>query len=241
LPLPAPWLARALAAFFVVAMAFAARSADESSPNQANPGGWRPLFDGRSFQGWRRVDNPAPPIRGWKIEDGILKKIAGERGGNLVTDETFEEFELVWEWKLPARANNGVKYFVRDFRGQALGHEYQLIDDARIRNEKQRTGSFYDILPPNPDRKPPRVGDWNESRIVVLGQKVQHWLNGEKILEYELGSAVVLESVASSKFKDVPDFGRRVRGRIMLTDHGDEAWFRNLRIRVPDQSSAPAP
>jgi hypothetical protein len=202
---------------------------------------WRPLFDGRTLQGWRLAGGSGSPLSGWKIEAGILKKTAKERGGNLVTEETFDEFELAWEWRLPARANSGVKYFVREARGQNLGHEYQMIDDSRVSNEKQKTGAFYDVLPPKAGRQPPRIGDWNESRILVRGQKVEHWLNGEMILEYELGSAAVLDGVARSKFRDVAGFGHRVKGRIMLTDHGDEAWFRNLRIRVPDDSKNPEP
>ena len=208
---------------------------------EQEPGeGWRPLFDGLSFQGWRPFLGSGAPQKGWRIEEGILKKIARERGGNLVTEDAFEEFEFSWEWRLPASANSGVKYFVLDERRQAPGHEYQMIDDSRVGNELQKTGSFYDVLPPKPGRQPPRIGDWNESRIVVRGQKVEHWLNGERILEYHLGSPEVLEAVARSKFKDVTGFGRRVKGRIMLTDHGDEAWFRNLRIRVPDQPAEPS-
>jgi hypothetical protein len=193
--------------------------------------GWRPLFDGHSFQGWRLLRESGPPKQGWKIEDGILKKMGGQRGGNLVTVETFEEFELEWEWRLPARANNGIKYFVLEERGGAIGHEYQMIDDSVVGGAKHRTGSFYDVLPPRPDGKPPRIGDWNRSRVKVQGQRVEHWLNGELILEYELGSPEVLEAVSRSKFRNVDRFGTRLRGHILLTDHNDEAWFRNIRVR----------
>jgi hypothetical protein len=174
-----------------------------------------------------------PPPRGWQIEDGILKKIGGVRGGNLASEETFEEFELAWEWRLPPRANNGVKYFVVPERGASIGHEYQMIDDSSESSEKGKTGSFYGVLPPKSDRKPPRIGEWNQSRIIVHGQTVEHWLNGELILRYELGSPEVMAGVANSKFRSVDKFGTRVRGHILLTDHTDEAWYRNLRIRVP--------
>jgi hypothetical protein len=196
-------------------------------------GEWRPLFDGKTFSGWRVSGRNAPPTQGWQIEEGILKKVAGVRGGDLISDDTFEEFELAWEWRLPPRANNGLKYFVLPERGGAIGHEYQMIDDSRVGSEKGKTGSFYDVLPPRVGRRPPRIGDWNESRIVVQGQQVEHWLNGELILQYELGSPEVLAAVANSKFKSVHGFGTRVRGHLLLTDHNDEAWYRNLRIRIP--------
>jgi hypothetical protein len=196
-------------------------------------GEWRSLFDGKTFSGWKLLGTGEPPTQGWKIEDGILKKIHRERGGNLASEETFEEFELSWEWLLPPGANNGVKYFVVPQRGASIGHEYQMIDDSRVGSEKGKTGSFYAVMPPKPDRKPTRIGEWNQSRIKVRGQHVEHWLNGELILRYELGSPEVLASVARSKFKSVDKFGTRVRGHILLTDHTDEAWYRNLRIRVP--------
>jgi hypothetical protein len=201
-----------------------------SAPPDAD--GWRPLFDGASFDGWRLLGQPSTPGAGWQIEEGILKKIGGQRGGNLVTEEFFEEFEFTWEWRIPRRANNGVKYFVLEQRGAGIGHEYQMIDDTAVRDPKQKTGSFYDVLPPAPDRHPPLINDWNHSRIIVRGQHVEHWLNRERILEYTLGSAEVLEAVSRSKFREIPAFGTRVRGRIMLTDHNDETWFRNLQIRT---------
>lgn len=209
-----------------------ARSAEPAAP--AAPG-WRLLFDGHTTNGWRGFRQPGFPAKGWLIEDGILKKVPRVQGGDLVTTETFEEFELRWEWRLPARANSGLKYFILEERGAAVGHEYQMIDDAIAGNPKTQTGAFYDVLPPVAGHTPPRINDWNESRIVVEGQHVEHWLNGEKILEYTLDSPAVREGVARSKFKAVPGFGTRVKGRILLTDHHDEAWFRNLRIRVPER------
>jgi len=198
---------------------------------------WRPLFDGETFNGWQHFGQSGPPTSGWKIEEGILKKIPGERGGNLATLETFEEFELVWEWRIPAGANNGVKYFVVPQRGASIGHEYQMVDDRQGGGGIHQTASFYDVLAPRSDRPATRIDQWNTSRILVQGQQVEHWLNGEKVLEYKLGSPEVLAAVARSKFKSVPQFGTRVNGHILLTDHNDEAWFRNIRIRVPAPTS----
>jgi hypothetical protein len=193
--------------------------------------GWRLLFDGVTTRGWRGFRQPEFPSRGWIVEDGILKKVGGVRGGDIVTVETFEDFELSWEWWIPPGANNGIKYFIVEERGRAVGHEYQMIDDSRVRNPKQQTASFYDVLPPKADGEPPRISEWNHSLIRVHGDQVEHWLNGVKVLSYTLGSPEVMSAIAKSKFQDVPGFGTKVRGRILLTDHTDEAWFRRIMIR----------
>jgi len=192
---------------------------------------WRFLFDGSSTDAWRSFGRESFPAKGWEVEDGILKKPRRSGGGNIVTKDTFWNFDFRWEWRIPPGANNGVKYMVLEERGRTLGHEYQMIDDTRGGNPIHTTASFYAVLPARTDRKPTRIGEWNKSRILVRGNHVEHWLNGEKIVSYELGSPEVLAGVAKSKFKTVDGFGTKVRGRIMLTDHGDEAWFRNIRIR----------
>lgn len=208
--------------------------AESSPPNQLSAtereAGWRLLFDGQSLNGWRVAGQAGPPTQGWVVEDGILKKQRGVRGGNLLTVETFGDFEFEWTWRLPDRGNNGVKFFVVEPRG-LVGHEYQMYNEERGGTGKGSTGAFYDVLPPRPDRKPFRTDEWNHSRVVVRGNHVEHWLNGQQILEYELGSDPVLAAVARSKFKDVHDFGCKVRGHIMLTDHTDEAWFKDIRVR----------
>jgi len=195
------------------------------------------LFDGKSFKGWRPYNKPAgtPIGAGWKVEDGMLRKLAGVRGGDIITENTYNNFDLTWEWRLAPNGNNGVKYFVTEKRPQAPGHEYQMLDDncekwGKIL-DKSKTASFYEVLAPAADKplKPP--GQWNTSRIVVNGKRVEHWLNGKKVLEYELGSEAVKTGIANSKFKKYPDFGEKIRGHIMLTDHQDEAWFRNIKIR----------
>ena len=212
--------------------------AAETPPSPINPltdaeqsAGWRRLFDGRTGKGWHSFKKTTFPDRGWIVEDGLLKKVGGVRGGDLLSDETFDDFELSWEWRIPAGANNGVKYFVLEERDTAIGHEYQMIDDTRVSAQKQKTAAFYDVLPPKPDRPAVRLNAWNESRVLVQGNHVEHWLNGAKVLEYELGSEAVRAAVAASKFKGVKDFGTKVRGHLLLTDHNDEAWFQNLKVR----------
>jgi len=194
-------------------------------------GDWKSLFDGKTTAGWRGYGKTKFPEEGWAVKDGCLVKVEGERGGNIVTEAEFNDFELEWEWKLPPKSNNGVKYLVTESRPSAPGHEYQMIDDSTVRDPRSKTATFYDVLPLSVKSpiKPP--GEWNTSRIVVRGNHVEHWLNGTKVLAYELGSAEVKAAVAKTKFKDEPGFGEKTKGRIMLTDHGDEAWFRKIRIR----------
>lgn len=195
------------------------------------PGEWKPLFDGKTASGWRAYGKAGFPKEGWVVEEGCLKKVAGARGGNIVTEAEFVDFELAWEWKLPPKANNGIKYLVTEARPSAPGPEYQMIDDSQVRDPRQKTATFYDVLPLSVASPLKPSGEWNTSRILVHGNHVEHWLNEVKVLEYELGSAEVKVAVAKTKFKDEPGFGEKIKGRIMLTDHNDEAWFRNIRIR----------
>jgi hypothetical protein len=202
--------------------------------------GWKLLFDGKTTQGWRTFKKQTFPEKGWDVEDGwlhCLGKGGGNKGGgDIITDAEFNDFELQWDWKQAHAGNSGVKYFILESRKDALGHEYQMIDDERATgvdkgNRKQLTAAFYAVLAPTtpPPIKPP--GEINSSRILVKGNHVEHWLNGGKVLEYECGSDVVKTAVAASKFKNTAGFGDKVKGHLLLQDHGSEVWFRNLRIR----------
>ncbi len=193
--------------------------------------GWRLLFDGKTTQGWRSFKKETFPDKGWEVEEGWLKKIANERGGDIITDRTFEDFEFAWEWRIAPKGNNGVKYFITEERSSAIGHEYQMLDDRGAKPTKNSTASLYDVLPP--EQAPPvkAAGEVNHSKILVQGDHIEHWLNGVQVLHYHCGSEDLLAAVANSKFKSVPKFGAKVKGHILLTDHGDECWFRNLKIR----------
>ncbi len=194
--------------------------------------GWKLLFDGKTLDGWHSFGKKEAPDHGWIIEGEWLKCVANGHGGDLVSDAEVNDFEFSWEWRLPPKANNGIKYFIiTEERAQAVGHEYQMIDDETVKDAKYGTASFYDVLPPRADKplKPP--GEINRSRVIVRGDHVEHWLNGAKVLEYELGSAAVRDAVAKSKFKNVAGFGTKIKGRILLTEHHDEASFRNLKIQ----------
>ena len=198
--------------------------------------GWQSLFDGKDInKQWRNIGKDNVTGKGWVVRDGVLIKQQGVPAGNLITRRTWTNYEFAWEWKLGRKGNNGIKYMVLEKRG-AIGHEYQMIDDRFWeKSQLSLTGTFYAVLPRDVKlAEPVRIDKWNQSRIKVDGTKVEHWLNGEKILSYTLSSERVLTGVAKSKFKRFPGFGKKVTGHILITDHKDECWFRNLKIRVLD-------
>jgi hypothetical protein len=223
-----------LIALFVAFITSIAASAEENTLTPTErAAGWQLLFDGKTFAGWQGYRNA--PIAGWEVSEGTIHAIAKTRGIELVTEKTFSDFELTWEWKLPFAGNNGVKYFVTDDRPSAPGHEYQMIDDANHSDGKRgprwQTGAFYDVLPPAADKPVKPIGEWNASKILVRGNRVEHWLNGKQVLAYELGSPEVKAGLANSKFAKAAGFGDKIAGRIMLTYHSDDCWYRNIKVR----------
>ena len=201
--------------------------------------GWTLLFDGKTLDGWRGYKKTDATDSRWKAVDGTLAVVKdngrdthGER--DIVTRDTYEQFELVWDWKIVPGGNSGLKYFVLEDRDSAIGHEYQLIDDAQHADAKigphRQTAAFYDVLPAA-DRPVKPAGEWNTSRVVVRGQTVEHWLNGKKVLQYELNSPALNAAIEKSKFKGIERFGKRQNAHILLQDHGDQVWFRNIKIR----------
>lgn len=194
--------------------------------------GWKLLFDGKTLTGWRSYGKPDAPKQGWVIEDGVLKCVARGNGGDIITVDKYNDFELQWDWKIAPKANNGVKYLVTEARPTAPGQEYQMIDDATANEPPKRsTASFYDVLPPDAKKPLKPAGEWNQSKILIQGNRVEHWLNGKKVLSYELGSPETKAAVASSKFKNAAGFGEKIEGHILLTYHNDEAFYRNIKIR----------
>jgi hypothetical protein len=209
--------------------------------------GWKLLFDGKTSSGWRGAYKQTFPAKGWEIKDGILKVLAstgGEstNGGDIVTNDQYSAFDLSFEFKLTPGANSGLKYFVtlnENNTGSAIGLEYQLLDDtlhpdARAgRNGNRTLASLYDLIKANKTARFVRQpGNWNTARIIVYpNNHVEHYLNGVKVLEYDRGSQSFRDLVAISKYKIWKDFGEAPKGHILIQDHGNEVWFKSIKIR----------
>jgi hypothetical protein len=195
--------------------------------------GWRSLFDGSTTAGWRgykRSDVPA----GWRVVDGALTRIGA--GGDIITTDQFGNFELSLEWKVQPRGNSGVFYRVTEEGDQTYftGPEMQVLDDAGHADGQSRltsAGANYGLYPAPAGVVRP-AGQWNEARVLANGAHVEHWLNGTKVVEYELWSPEWEKKVKESKFAAWPKYGRATRGHIGLQDHGDTVAFRNIKIRV---------
>ncbi len=218
----------------LVLAAVPAFAADNELTAAEKAEGWQLLFDGKTLDGWRTY--AGKPAGGWEVlPDGTLHAIPKVRGVELITEKKYDNFELTWEWKLPLAGNNGVKYFVTEERPSAPGAEYQMLDDLRHPDAKagplRQTAAFYFVLPPAADKPYREAGEWNQSKIVVRGKMVEHWLNGKNVLTYEAGSEAVKAGVAASKFVREPGFGEKIVGHIMLTYHQDDCWFKNIKLR----------
>jgi hypothetical protein len=195
--------------------------------------GWKLLFDGKSLAGWRAYKSETPPT-GWRADNGVL--IRDGAGGDLMTAEQFDDFEMRFEWKVTANGNSGIIYRIattEEFPWQT-GPEYQILHNQGHKDGKApitSAASNYAVNPPTKDLTRP-VGEWNESRLLARGNHVEHWLNGEKVVEYEINSPDWLERVKASKFAKLANYGRVKRGYIALQDHGDVVSYRNIKIRA---------
>jgi hypothetical protein len=217
-----------------------------SAKADAPQDGWTNLFDAASLKGWRGYKQPDATKTRWKVENGMLTVDPGDgsdtRGArDLITAATYDNFELAFEWKIAPGGNSGVKYFVLEDRDSAIGHEYQVIDDSAHPDAKigphRQTAALYDVLPAaNRPIKP--AGEFNQSRVVVNGRNVQHWLNGTRVLQYELSSPALQTAVDKSKFKGIERFGTPQKGHILVQDHGDRVWYRAIRIKAVAPTAA---
>jgi hypothetical protein len=233
-----------LAAAMSGAMVLAAFGApDAAAPEaEAKPDGeFIALFDGKTLRGWTDGNGKAPS-QGWEVVDGAIHRIA--RAGYLVTEPTFVNFDLRFEWKITRGGNSGVKYRTTRVAKKGLyGCEYQLLDDDNHRNGMKpttRCGALYDLYAPDEAAKVVKpVGEYNTARVVAQGTRIEHWLNGAKVLEIDTASDDWKERIARSKFRSIPDFAAEKPGPIMLQDHNNEVWFRNIVIRpLPSRAAA---
>lgn len=174
---------------------------------------------------------PAPS--GWEAKEGVIRlRKTLFRSGHIVTRQEFGDFELSFDWKIAPGGNSGLKYRVRTYGDRTLGCEYQIYDDTSgTAPENTQTGSIYDLYEPIKGNKAHPAGEWNAAKIVVKDNRIEHWLNGVKIVEATVGDAEWERRVAISKFNDVENFSKNPNGRIMLTDHGSEAWYRNMKFK----------
>ncbi|MFL5240639.1 MAG: DUF1080 domain-containing protein [Gemmataceae bacterium] len=218
-----------------------ARAADDSALNtlteKERTDGWKLLFDGKTTKGWHKYKGREIGDQ-WRAADGALtlSHRAGKGGGDIITDEAYDNFELAIDWKVTPGANSGIMYRVSETEDAPYftGPEYQILDNEKHPDGKHKetsAASCYALYAPSKDATKP-VGQWNHTLIKVSGNHVEHWLNGEKVVEYEFGSADWNKRVAASKFKEFKQFGKVKKGGIDLQDHGDDVAYRNIKIRI---------
>jgi hypothetical protein len=205
--------------------------------------GWQLLFDGETMNGWRRIYTDSLPKRGWRVEDGCLiseDDRGGEsaNGGDLITGREYGDFDFRFDFKLTPGANSGIKYFVNESigdpnSGYGFGPEFQIIDDAVVRGTLtgSKLAGLYELIDAPDTKKVNPVGEWNSGRIVSKNNHVEHWLNGELMFTYVLGSDEFKALVQKSKFKDTEGYAAQAKGHILIQDHGRLVSYKNLKIK----------
>jgi hypothetical protein len=207
--------------------------------------GYMLLFDGKTTTGWRGYNQPAFPAKGWEVVDGMLHVIGSARGeagggGDILYDKKFSNFELTLEWKVSEGGNSGIFYLAQEIPGEPVwknAPEMQILDNERHPDAKlgvngnRAAGSLYDLIPGKFEAVKP-AGEWNNVKILVYKGTVVHFVNGQQVLEYHLWTDDWKKMVDNSKFKEYPTFYNTAQeGFIVLQDHGDDVWFRNIKIK----------
>lgn len=214
--------------------------------------GWELLFDGTTLNGWRGLGRDTVQPDHWKVENGCIRKVNNEEvlkatdkeidGGDLMTIEKFDNFEISFEWKIKKDGNSGIKYNVSEeistsYGGKhsALGFEYQILDDDSEKYKgklkpSQYTAGLYEMYKAENVKINP-IGEFNRSRILLDGKHGEHWLNGVKVLEYEFGTAEFDSLFQKSKYHVYPNFEKKRKGHLVITNHSDDSWYRNIKIR----------
>jgi hypothetical protein len=228
-------MALTLAAGIFFTAAGASAQADNTLTKAEKKEGWVLLFDGKSTAQWRPYQSK--PSDGWEIADGAIycKEKGVQHRADLITAEEYADFEFAFDWKLIKAANSGLVYRANEEQGAAheSASEYQLIDDTGYPGKLetwQNSGADYDMHPPTKIVSKP-AGEYNHSIIKARGKHIEHWLNGVKVADYEIGTPAWVARRAKSKWKDIPGWGENEKGHICLQDHGGGIWFKNLKIR----------
>ena len=222
-------------------------STQTSSQTQTNSAeeGFEPLFDGKTTQGWHTYGKTGSIGKAWKVDDGALHLDASNKkdwqtsdGGDIVTEDSFDNFHLKLEWKIAPNGNSGIMFYVQEDPSKYeyawhTGPEMQVLDnaghpDAKI--DKHRAGDLYDLIASSPQTVKP-AGEWNQVEIISNNGQLELYQNGERVVNTTLWDDSWKKLVAGSKFKDMPGFGTFKSGKIALQDHGDNVWFRNIRIK----------
>ncbi len=231
------------AATVIIAMTatgFAYRaSRDNTLTHSEKKAGWKLLFDGKSMDGWRSYQNQE--TNSWTVKNGTMYckgsvTDKSDKRADMITQDQYENFDLSVDWKISPQGNSGILYMVTEEfpRSYLSGPEYQIIDDVNFPQKLedwQKTGANY-AMDPAPTAAPTPAGQWNTTRIVVNKGHVQHWLNGKKLLDFEMWTDEWKKKKANGKWKDASGYGMSKKGHIALQDHGSEAWFKNLKIKV---------
>ncbi|MFT4537954.1 MAG: hypothetical protein ACI835_000386 [Planctomycetota bacterium] len=207
--------------------------------------GWELLFDGNEAFGFRGYKQESMPTEGWVVDSGTLQNVAGAGAGDIVTRKKYRDFDFRFEWKVAPKANSGVIYHVTEDHGATYetGPEYQVLDDAGHANLNEATGAgaLYGLFT-SKVKALRAAGQWNKGRILVIGNRVEHWLNGMRVVNVVMHDDAWRKRVSETKFKDMPDFATRASGHIALQDHGDQVWYRAMKILpldpVEDQKMA---
>ncbi|RAW00704.1 3-keto-disaccharide hydrolase [Pseudochryseolinea flava] len=212
--------------------------ADNELTAEEKDAGWKLLFDGKTLDGWRMYKDKEN--NSWEVDHGTLHCKAfepktAEKRADLITTDQYDDFELSFEWKIQKQSNSGVMFRVREDYEEpyATGPEYQILDDVAYADvhESNFTGCLFGMYAAGKKTLNP-VGHWNQSQILSKNNHVEHWLNGEKVLQYDINSPTWNEVKSASKWKTFSDYAKAESGHIDLQDHGNEVWFKNIKIKT---------
>ena len=231
-------LGLAITTIILISCSASQNAGDNKLSKEENEQGYKLLFDGKTMNGWRTYQNKS--AESWSVDKGTLhcKGSSANYGAitaDLMTKDQYENFDFTVDWKISPKGNSGILYMVTEENPYSYesGPEYQVIDDKNFPEKLetwQMTAANY-AMDPAPTAVPNPVGEWNHTRIVVNKGHVEHWLNGKKVVEYELYSDDWTKKKMAGKWKDVPTYGQSKKGYITFQNHGSEAWFKNVKIK----------